>query len=96
MVGAAAKEAIDVNEVYLYVPQKLLITVDKALQSEEIGHIYREHSYFFKATSDRDYLVLLLFLIYEHQKGKQSFWYPYFNAVEPCDLPCYWNENVIE
>ena len=58
--------------MYLYVPSKLLITVDRALASKEIGHIYQEHPYFFKATKDRDYLVLLLFLIYEHQKGPDS------------------------
>jgi hypothetical protein len=47
------------------VPLKLIITVDKALKHKVLGPIYEEHSYFFKTTEDRDYLVLLLFLMYE-------------------------------
>ena len=72
-----------------------MITVDKALNSPEIGFIFEEHSYLFKATSDRDYLILLVFLIYEHQKGQLSFWHPYFHAIDPGDLPCFWDEQVI-
>jgi len=96
LVGSAARDTIDVNEVYLYVPSKLLITVDKALSHEVLGPIYEEHGYFFKGTPDRDYLVLLLFMIYEHQKGPASFWHPYFTAIEPDDLPCHWDDAVIE
>jgi hypothetical protein len=66
LTGAAAKMPIKPNEVYLYVPSKIIITVDKALKSKEIGHIYSENDFFFKNTSDRDYLILLVFLIYEH------------------------------
>ncbi|TNV79895.1 hypothetical protein FGO68_gene12039 [Halteria grandinella] len=94
LMGAAAATQIQVNEAYLYVPSKLLITVDRALNSE-IGHIFEENAYFFKTTSDRDYLILLLYLIYEHGKGKKSFWYPYFNAIDPGELPCYWEDRVI-
>lgn len=96
LVGSAARETINPNEIYLYVPAKLLITVDKALNSSEIGFIFEEHKYLFKATEDRDYLVLLVFLIYEHQKGPNSFWYPYFAAIDPGDLPCFWDQKVID
>jgi hypothetical protein len=34
-------------------------------------------------------------MIYEHQKGEGSFWYPYFQAVDPGSLPCYWPESII-
>ncbi len=40
LTGSAAKMPIKPNEVYLYVPSKVIITVDKALRSKEIGHIY--------------------------------------------------------
>jgi hypothetical protein len=70
--------------------------VDKALGSKVLGPIYNEHPYLFKSTKDRDYLVLLLFLMYEHQKGKDSLWHPYFQAIEPGELPCFWNRKVIQ
>ena len=70
LTGSAARTMIKPNEVYLYVPSKILITVDKALRSKEIGHVFSENAFFFKNTEDRDYLVLLVFLLYEHQKGK--------------------------
>lgn len=65
LVGAAAREIIEENEVVVFVPSKVLITVEKALKSE-IGYIYEKHDAIFSATNDRDYLVLLLFLIFEH------------------------------
>ena len=74
----------------------MLLTVDKALCHPILASIYEEHAYFFKATPDRDYLVLLLYMIFEHQKGTESFWYPYFNAIQPDDLPCHWDDSVIE
>ena len=77
VIGAAAKLNIKHNDVIVYVPQKLLITVEKALASP-IGFIFEKHASIFKATEDRDYLVLVLFMIYEQQKGPSSFWYPYF------------------
>jgi len=40
LVGAAAKSPIKPNEAYLYVPMKIIITVDRALASKEIGHVY--------------------------------------------------------
>lgn len=65
MVGSAAKVSIKNNDVIVYVPQKVLITVERALSSP-IGFIFEQHASIFKATEDRDYLILLLFLIYEH------------------------------
>jgi hypothetical protein len=92
LVGSAAKLPIKPNEAYLYVPSKLLITVDRALNSKEIGHIFKENEYFFKNTEDRDYLVLLVFLMYEIQKGLKSFWHPYFSILEDVDLPTHWDK----
>ena len=73
-----------------------MITVERALNSKEIRHIFSENEYFFKNTEDRDYLVLLVFLMYEHQKGKKSFWYPYFNVLEPGELPTHWERKLLE
>ena len=94
-VGSAAKEDIAPNEIYVYVPNRVLITVERARHSE-IGFIFEKHQSIFKANEDRDFLVLLVFLIYEHSKGASSFWHPYFQAVDPGDLACYWEDDIIE
>lgn len=95
LMGSAAKEDIQHNEVLAYVPNKVLITVERA-RSSEIGHIFESHDSVFKANEDRDFLTLLIFMMYEFQKGEKSFWYPYFEAVDPGILTCYWDEQVLE
>jgi hypothetical protein len=40
LVGSAAKAPIRPMEAYLFVPQKMIITVERALNSKEIGHIF--------------------------------------------------------
>ena len=77
VVGSTAKDEIFHNEAFIYIPIKILITVERALSSE-IGFIFEKHVSIFKSTEDRDYLILLMFLIYEHQRGENSLWFPYF------------------
>ncbi len=65
LVGARAKEDIAQNEVFVYVPNKVLITVERARSHPEIGHIFQNHDSIFKANEDRDFLTLLIFIMYE-------------------------------
>ena len=94
-MGSAAKEDISHNEAFIFIPNKLLITIERA-HASEIGHIFDKHDSVFKVNEDRDFLTLLLFVMFEHQKGEKSFWYPYFQAVDPGTLTCYWNEKYVE
>lgn len=64
-MGSAAKEDISPNEAFIYVPSKCLITVERA-KSSEIGFIFENHETIFKATVDRDFKILLIFMMYEH------------------------------
>ncbi len=93
-MGSAASQDIHYNEVFAYVPNNLLITVDRA-KSSEVGYIIDNHESFFKATEDRDFKRLLLFMMFERQKGDKSFWFPYFNAVDPGMIPCFWGDKYI-
>jgi hypothetical protein len=95
LVGSACKEDIEPNEAYIYVPNKLLITVERA-RASEIGFIFDNHESIFKNNEDRDFLTILLFMIYEHQKGDQSFWYPYFDAIDPGTMTCFWPEHILK
>jgi hypothetical protein len=70
------------------------MTVERA-KSSEIGFVYSNHENIFKANEDRDFLILLVYVMHEYQKGKESFWHPYFNALDPTDLACYWDASYI-
>ena len=35
-------------------------------------------------------------MIFEHQKGDQSFWYPYFDAIDPGTMTCFWPEHILK
>jgi len=70
--------------------------MERARFHPEIGHIFENHDSIFKASEDRDFLTLLLFMIYEWQKGPDSFWYPYFQVVNPGSLTCYWDEKTLQ
>ena len=94
LIGCSAKENIEKNEAIVYVPNKLLITVERA-RTSEIGFVFDNHESIFKATTDRDTLTLILFVMYEQSKGQDSFWYPYFQAVDPGALACYWDNLSI-
>lgn len=83
------------GEAFVFVPGKILITVEKA-KSSEIGYIFSSHDKIFKSTADREFLILLVYMIYENQKGKDSFWFPYFDAINPIELPNYWGEKYLE
>ena len=48
LVGSAVKETIQHNEAFLYIPNKLLITTDRA-RASEIGFILESHDNIFKA-----------------------------------------------
>ncbi len=93
--GAAAREEIAPNEAVIMVPMKMLLTPERA-RSSEIGHIFENHDTIFKASVDRDYFALLVFMIYERQKKEKSFWWPYFQAVDPIDLCVYWDKKYLD
>jgi hypothetical protein len=65
LTGLAAKKEIKPYEAFISVPGKLLVTVEKA-RTSEIGHIFNNHDTLFKANADRDFLTLLIYMIYEH------------------------------
>ena len=66
LVGSRAKEDIGDNEAFVYIPNKVLLTVERARSHSEIGHIFNNHDSIFKANEDRDFLTLLLLVMYEY------------------------------
>ena len=44
---------------------------------------------------DADYLILVLLLMFEWQKGDDSFWKPYLDVLPEVQLFCHWEEDEI-
>jgi hypothetical protein len=51
LVGVRAKGTIQHREAFLFVPQKIIITVEKCLQTEALKEVYKE-DVFSKAQQD--------------------------------------------
>jgi len=92
--GVLAAEDIAPNEVVCYVPNKCIISTETARHSE-IAEIFRSHDEVFIANQDRDYMVLVLFLMYERMKGEDGFWHPYFVSIQEIDLPAIWEDQDV-
>jgi hypothetical protein len=75
VLGLACTEEIAPYETIAYIPTRLMISTELARNSE-IAEIYRQFEDLFVANADRDFLTLVLYLIYERSKGKDSFWHP--------------------
>lgn len=52
-----------------------------------------EHEYCFKGSQNRDFMVLALYLVYEHCKLADSFWWPYLESMGDLSLSANWNED---
>ena len=63
--------------------------------STEIAEIFRSHDDIFIANIDRDYMVLVLFLMYEKMKGEDGFWHTYFESAQEVDLPAIWEDSEV-
>lgn len=75
--GARATADIEPREAFLFIPNKLIISVETARKSE-IGEVFQSHDSLFVGNIQRDYFILVIFLLYEKSKGENSFWNLYF------------------
>lgn len=55
------------SEAFAFIPNKLIISVQLAMQSE-IGQIFKSHDSLFLANIDRDFLILVVYIVYERNK----------------------------
>ena len=90
------REDIAPGEVFLYIPNKCIISAEHAKLSE-IGAIFKNHDSLFVTSPQREYLILLVYILYEMTKGEESFYHSYFEAVGTLEeLACWWETDVIE
>jgi hypothetical protein len=93
-----ASKPINHAEMLIAVPYKLALTYEKAMQCKEIEDIARQITGMFLSDEDGDItkeLILIVFIMYEWQKGEKSFWFPYLNFLPEAEYFYSWNTKVI-
>jgi hypothetical protein len=93
--GCICTQDIGENEAFLFVPNKCIITTQRAKESE-IGIVFRNHDALFVATRHNDHNILIVYLIYERSKGSSSFFHPYFDSVRQTDLTYFWDQAYLD
>jgi hypothetical protein len=93
--GIICKHDIHPKEVICFIPNNIIISTEHARHSE-LAHIFKQHEDVFAASPERDFAVLVLFLMFERAKGEVGFWHPYFEVASINDMPLFWKEEVME
>jgi hypothetical protein len=94
LVGMAAKKDIEPMQAFLYVPMDVVINEYNARRRcPEIGFIFDRHPEMFKKHRDAEYNTLIMYVMHELLKGKDSFWHPYFEIICRPDLPMLWDAS---
>ena len=97
LVGVKAIEPIEHREAFMSIPYKMLMTVDAAQKHPVIGKIIEENPQLFSEDEKGDWeqLTLSLYLIFEYQKGEDSFWKPYIDLMPDVTFFCHYPEEDI-
>lgn len=85
------------REAFCSVPYKMLMTVDAAQKHPAIGKVISENPELFHEDEKGDWeqLTLVLYLLYENQLGKDSFWKPYLDLMPDVKFFSHWPEDLI-
>ena len=99
LLGARASADIQHREAFLFIPMRMLLSLDFIYRHKVLGPIVKENPKMFdnRAHEDWEQLTLTLAMMYEYQLGKDSFWFPYLNLL-PDDIEffCNWpHEDLI-
>ena len=97
LIGARVTEEIQHREAYLFVPYKMLMSIEKAQMHPVLGPIIMDHPECFLEEENNDWeqLILALFIFYEMTKGRDSYWYPYLRMMPDVVLTSSWSDQDI-
>ena len=93
LLGVRAKEPIKNREAFIYIPFKLLFTLNKVENNPILSKIISENPECFSPTSDGtsilenqgNLLKMTLGLFYEISLGQKGLWYPWLRQM--LDVP---------
>ena len=95
--GVVATRDIKPYETVLAVPNKLLITTQKAREDKYLCKVLKAHEDVFHGNDDHgDYNTLIVYLIREKLKGEDSFYYPFINLVPEIESGLVWDKETID
>ena len=98
LLGARCKEDIQHREVYLYVPYKMLMSVNNTKSHPVLGQVIESHPEVFADEREDSWeqVILALRVLYEMTLGKNSYWYPYLRLMPDVEFTCAWQEYELE
>ena len=98
LLGVKATAPIEHRESFMSIPYKMLLTVDGAQRHPILGQVFLENPSMFSEEEKGDWeqLTLVVFIIYEYQKGADSFWKPYLDLMPDVQFFCHWQQDLID
>jgi len=97
LVGMAASRDIPPQTAFLFVPQNLFICEDNIrMRSPLLSALYDRNPAVFKRHHDSEYLIIIVYIWHEQMKGEKSFWFPYFDTINTCDMPMSWTDAELD
>lgn len=98
LCGTRVKEDIEHREAYLYVPYKMLLSVNGTQEHHILGPIIIDNPQCFLEDDcdDWEQLTLTLRIMYEMTFGKKSYWYPYLRMMPDVNFTSKWEPHEIE
>ena len=87
LLGVKCLEDIEHHEGFLYVPFKMVMSVQKAKRHPVLTKIISENKKCFRQWPD---MILVLFIFHEMTLGKNSYWYPYLRLMPDVEFSSSW------
>ena len=95
LIGIKALKDIEHRQAFCTVPFNCLLSVYGAKQNPDLRVIIQENPELFSEDEedDAECLILVLLMLYEMQKGDNSFWKPYFDVLPEVVMFCNWSNH---
>ncbi|KAM3135265.1 hypothetical protein pb186bvf_012563 [Paramecium bursaria] len=97
LTGVVATQYIPPNKAIICVPYNLVISQEKCKESE-LKEIYLQNPQLFDEdeSSDAEFNILIFYMYREKRRGKESFYYPYIEAIQAKNTLNEWTQQELE
>lgn len=85
LVGLAAAKDLEAGEVYLEIPEQIVIN-RTLVKASALGPLIEKHPEIFDKIVEDDF-SLIIFYFHEKLKGEKSFYFPMINITNLSDIP---------
>ena len=85
LLGLAAKKPIGKNKGFVFIPNTIVLSVDRVKACPEFQQLIQDNQDIFGNMTYENYepemLLIALFIFYHQLKGNASFWKPYIDVM---------------